>query len=152
MRCARLLLAAMLVSGALTSAAHACTSGNVRTYFSHQRLEPEEGGVLLRVSIVDVDASQTTVNARLQQPFAHLARDSMVSILLPEYASGGNCVEMGPIEGLVYVTGVPHRAASGHLTLEARAVARPPRRRTQARDYCKYIVDPTYLPPLCVQR
>lgn len=125
--------------------ASACME-SYRTYFSYSRLQPVGSTVNIRVRVVEIRGD--LILAELDERFDRLSDDGKVRILLPAGPGRFGCVQLGPTQGPVFVTGIPVQGPSGTLTFQAVA-SRPVRfRRVRSLDhYDRYIVDPAYLSP-----
>ncbi len=93
-------LAILLAVCALPQAARAC-SGEMSYYF--QRQPPVMTPDIMFVRVTIVSKTMTSVEARLEGPFAKLSANGMIHIVLPRPPYGDNCVDWGDLEGPVYV-------------------------------------------------
>jgi hypothetical protein len=143
----RLLLRLAVLSAAATaSGAQACVDASaMESYFSYRQPFRHGQTPMLRVTIETVD--RNVVRARLVGPFARLSTDGTVIIHLPALPGGGSCLEMGPVDGPVYVIGTLIRTHSGALSLEAMPTPYMPRRRIHSRAEIESYILPADLPP-----
>jgi hypothetical protein len=152
MNLSRLLSIVPLGAIALASSAQACTDpSNMQSYFSYEPPERHGDTVMLRVRVSI--AADALVIAKLDGAFSRLSPDGNVRIELPAAPGGGTCLQLGPVDGPVFVIGTLIRTQSGRLTLEALpAPSRPDppghyRRVHSDAELDQYIVDPSYLLP-----
>jgi hypothetical protein len=127
------------------ASARACTDGSaMRHYFFDHQPAAREGRDVLLVRIVGIDGN--VVRARLEARFAKALGIDVVTIELPEYPLGTNCIGYGMTSGLAFVV-VDRliRQEPGAARIVAVALREPydtrPRRSRAELD--SYITDPT---------
>jgi hypothetical protein len=118
-------LALLLAAVALPQAARAC-SGDMRYYFLKQPPALTPDIMFVRVTIVS--KTMTSVEARLEAPFAALSDNGMIHIVLPFEPRGDNCVDWGDLEGPVYVLASSALVRDGRASIMARPVEPEARR------------------------
>jgi hypothetical protein len=137
-RATALLAAAALAGGA--TAAHACTDGSKMKYYFFREW-PEDTQDVIQVRILSMDGQR--VVARLSEPFAHALGREIVTIELPIYPEGSNCVGAGVTEGLVFapVSGLVEEGGKARF-FGMPVMRRLPERRRKLSEIDSYIVDP----------
>lgn len=114
-------LAILLTACALPQAARACTDGNaMRYYFSAE--PPARTPDIMFVQVTIVSKTWTSVEARLEGPFARLSADGMIHIMLAIAPEGTNCVDWGTLDGPVYVVASESRIRNGQALIMAEPV------------------------------
>lgn len=145
----------MLALIGATANAHACTdSAAMRYYFFDRPPDERAGREVLPVRILAIAGD--VVRARLDGPFAKALGHETVTIDLPQYPLGGNCVSYGLTNGPVFVI-VERviRLESGEMRIIAaspvkgRYDTRPRRSRAELESY---IVDPAVKEALAKER
>lgn len=128
-----------LAAALLAPAAHACVDGsNMKYYFFRER--PEGTQDVIQVEILSIDGQQ--VVARLSEPFARALGREIVTIELPIYPDGGNCVSEGEIGGLVFAPVSGLVEAGGKARFFGVPMKRKPVERRKLSEIDRYIVDP----------
>lgn len=127
-----------------TASARACTDSNATRYyfFDHQPVARAGRDVLL-VRIIDVEGD--VVRARLDARLAKALGIDSVTIELPEYPLGGNCVDYGLRDGLAYVVVerlIRQEPNAGRIVAVALREPYDTRRRRSRAELESYIVDP----------
>jgi len=146
----RTALAILLAACAMPQAARACSDGSqMRYYFLRQ--PPVITPDIMFVQVTIVSKTWTSVEARLEGPFARLSANGMIHIELPIEPQGTNCVDWGTLEGPVYVVASSALIRDGHASITAEPVKpneRSARRELQRlRRNARIYIDPSYLNP-----
>ena len=126
-----------------TASANACTDGSAMRYYFFDHQPAARAGDVLLVRITEIDGN--VVRARLDVRFAKALGIDVVTIDLPEYPMGTNCISYGLTDGLAFVV-VERltRLESGEGRIVALALREPydTRRRRSRAELDSDIIDP----------